>query len=422
MAVKDFLTNCELPKSVDEVEISDTMLQQVPQINSNPIKHIIAIDGGLTPVSVKKEFPSSTITFFQFGILSFSVSDLEGLADQAFIDPEDIAKLKNIQRLKLTLPTKNINIKGEKTLTNSIRNTLFQFFNQTIEGDNLLKTLEWFLFQDYCNPITQWNLATCPNRHDEKHSTILEKKSMQSDYSFFCGTCGEKILLTDVFRLHEAIDDELGAGGILGYVVTLIEQMLLVHILRMIINTKPSLLNEIMFIKDGPLAFFGQTANIHKPMRCLTNFLLEKYNLYLAGLEKSGFFVEHANEIASKLKPGDLLLLNNNYIYKYIIPGKADDNAPYARSSYYGAKLIYKAHNDGIHVITLPVKDEKVVLTPCKSDFKNIDIILSNIEKLKCDMYDCSLIPVALVNKLVSLANHPSSVILEKFAKSNVKK
>jgi hypothetical protein len=61
-----------------------------------------------------------------------------------------------------------------------------------------------------------------------------------------------------------------------------------------------------------------------------------------------------------------------------------------------------------------------VVLEPQKSDFKNIDAILNNIEKLKCDMYDNSLFPVALANKLVSLADHPSSVILEKFAKQSI--
>jgi len=57
-----------------------------------------------------------------------------------------------------------------------------------------------------------------------------------------------------------------------------------------------------------------------------------------------------------------------------------------------------------------------------KGDFKNIDIILNNIEKLKCDMYDDSLVPIALVNKLVSLADHPSSAILEKFARNSIKK
>jgi hypothetical protein len=72
--------------------------------------------------------------------------------------------------------------------------------------------------------------------------------------------------------------------------------------------------------------------------------------------------------------------------------------------------------------VTVPVGDEKVVLSPRKEDFSNIDVILHNIEKLKCDMYDSSLIPVALVNKLVSLADHPSSVILEKFTKTSINK
>jgi hypothetical protein len=57
---------------------------------------------------------------------------------------------------------------------------------------------------------------------------------------------------------------------------------------------------------------------------------------------------------------------------------------------------------------------------PTESHFRNLQSILTNIEKLRCDMYDNSLIPVALANKLVSLANHPSSRILQKFASDSV--
>lgn len=95
-----------------------------------------------------------------------------------------------------------------------------------------------------------------------------------------------------------------------------------------------------MFIKDGPLAFFGQTANLHQPMRSLVRYLFEKHDLFLAGLEKSGTFVEHANAIAPLMKPSQLLLLDNEYIYKYIIPGKADPSNPYGRTTYYGNKVI----------------------------------------------------------------------------------
>ena len=70
-----------------------------------------------------------------------------------------------------------------------------------------------------------------------------------------------------------------------------------------------------------------------------------------------------------------------------------------------------------MYVITIPVENENIVLNPQKADFKNIDIILWNIEKLRCDMYDNAIVPVALANKLISISNHPSAIILEKFAK-----
>ena len=40
-------------------------------------------------------------------------------------------------------------------------------------------------------------------------------------------------------------------------------------------------------------------------------------------------------------------------------------------------------------------------MAPEKGDFHNIDLILQNVDKLKCDMYDNALLPVALANKLV---------------------
>ena len=243
---------------------------------------------------------------------------------------------------------------------------------------------------------------------------------MSAEHTFRCPFCKERIYLTDVFRLHEAVDNELGGEGILGYVMTLLEQILLVHLIRIILKTKPALLDEILFIKDGPLAFFGQTANMHKPMRALVNYLFDKQNLYLAGLEKSGPFVDHAGEISKTLTDGTVLVIDNDYIYKYILPGKADPSNPYGRTTYYGNKVIFKATDTRVYVITLPTRE--IMTNPEKADFPNIDVILTNIERLKCDMYESSLIPVALANKLVSLSNHPSSTILKKFAKGTMGK
>jgi len=345
------------------------------------------------------------------------VDDLEQLEDQDFIDPEDMAKLKQIQRLKFTMPVKNFIYKQESTLTHSVRKAIFDFFVQKLDDDETLaETLKWFLFQEYEAPIKSWNLSNCPNCGER--NIPLEQEKISREYLLACPNCGKPIYLTDAFRLHEVIDDQLGAGGVLGYVMTTFEQILLVHIIRLLLKLKPALIDRVLFIKDGPLAFFGQTANMHKPMRVLVNFLFKNHNLFLAGLEKSGAFVEHADQISKRLKDGTILLIDNDYIYKYITPGKADPNEPYGRTSYYSNKLIFKTRYGGMFVVSLPTID--VLAYPKANDFKNLDSILTNIEKLKCDMYDNALMPVALANKLVSLSQFPSSRILQRFVQSKV--
>jgi hypothetical protein len=414
--VQAFLAGCETPKKAECVDLSKQEHLLADKYASNPIKHVIAIDGGYSEVIVRPEFPSATICFFQFGALIFGMDDLESLEQSPFIDPEDMGKLKRIQRIKLTLPVKNVSLKGSETLTNSIRLAVYNFFKQEVDDGQLLETLRWFMFEEYDQATDVWTLASCPSCRTL--DIPLSRKSMSVDGQFVCSACAAPIYLTDVFRLHEAVDDELGAGGILGYVTTTLEQLILVHLIRLVLKTKPSLLNDILFIKDGPLAFFGQTANLHKPMRHLVGFLFREHNLFLAGLEKSGAFVEHAHEIASLLEAGQVLILDNDYIYRYVIPGKADPANPYGQTTYYGNKLIFKAHSGSLHVMTLPM--EKVISHAKSSDFQNLGVVLLNVAKLKCDMYDDSLVPVALVNKLVSLANHPSARILQKFAKKTM--
>ena len=415
-SLREFLNQCNLPKRAADVELNDCDRLTHKPVTTNLIRNVVAIDGGYTEVSVQTGFPSSTVCFFQIGALIFSINDLEGLEQQPFIDPEDMAKLKQIQRLKFTLPVRNVQVKTEGTLVNSVRRTIYDFFCQKIDDDELIATLYWFIFQEYDTSIPTYNLASCPICGNS--NIPLHRKDMTKKYTFGCNHCGEELFLTDVFRLHEAIDEELGAGGILGYLINTLEQIILVHLIRVILRMKPDLLNEILFIKDGPLAFFGQTANMYKPMRTLANYLFKNYNLYLAGLEKSGSFVEHADEISEKLNDGNVLILNNNYIYKYILPGKPDPTRPYGATTYYGNKLIFKTSGGGMYVVTLPTSNNLV--NPKEVDFRNLDVILTNIEKLKCDMYDSALIPVALANKLVSLADHPSSGILQKFAKGAI--
>ena len=306
--IKKYIQNCNLPKDAYDIELDSNLIYNLENIEHNPIKNIIAIDGGYTEVVVKKNFPSSKMAFFQFGVLLFRIQDLENLEEKPFISPKDMAKFKDLYRIKLSLPIKNITYKNEKTLTNSVRKTIYEFFMKDREGTNFMETLYWLVFEQYNNSNSNfiYNLSSHPV--SEKNIPLI-KENMNRDF-IFSHKDGD-IYLTDIFRLHEVIDDEIGASGILGYVTTLIEQIIMAHYIKYIYEHQPFKLKEILFIKDGPLAFFGQTANIHKLFRKMINFISQKYVLSIAGLEKNGSFVEHANEIIKNinlLKPNQYLL------------------------------------------------------------------------------------------------------------------
>jgi len=110
--------------------------------------------------------------------------------------------------------------------------------------------------------------------------------------------------------------------------------------------------------------------------------------------------------------------LNDSYIYAHISPGQEDPKHPYAYTSYYGHKVIFKSHAGQMYVVSLPVRALKK--EPTAADIPNLMEILTHVQDLHCDMYENALLPVALANKLVSLSAHPSTQILKSFAQANI--
>ena len=414
--VQSFLDQCDFPKEnlISSEGGFDSVEDYTDPLN-NPIKHILVIDGGYTSVEVHKNFPSSQLAFFQFGALMFQLEDLEELSEKPFIFPEDMQRLHDLQRFKLVLPTQNIKTKDTKSLTHSIRKAIYDFFMQERDSSSFMETLKWLIFEEYRTPKNTYILGNDPNLLGGRNALNLNRSEIRSDYTF--ETVNGVVYLTDIFRLHEAIDDDHGAMGILGYVTRLIEQMILAHFIKTMLKIQPSLLSETLFIVDGPLSFAGQTANMHKPLRELCNYLRNKKALFLVGVEKSGAFVEHAQQVCALeiIKQNQYLLVSNEHIYKYIIPGDSESML-YGSTSYYGGKVIFHSEDKQILILSVPIPNKDSIRKPKIDDYGNLFIVLKNIQKLRCAMYDDAIIPVALANKLVSLANHPSKMLLEKFA------
>lgn len=338
--IQKYISECIIPFEGKDVELNPNLIHDIVYPSKNKIENIIAVDGGYSTIAIKKKFPSSLITYFQFGSLLIKRKDLEQLASKPFISPKDMAKLKELSPDKLVLPTKNLLLKGQSNFTFAVRKVIYDFFlNKDKNKDNfpLIDTLRWFLFKNYestnisskcdcqyqkdeensylhictlCNNKA-YQLSKCP-RCSEPNILLKEEKMDKLHYTWECSNslCDEKIFLTDVFRIFEAVDNDLGAGGVLGYILSVVENLLLVHIMRVILDNRHGFLNEFLLVKDGPLSFVGQTANMYKPMRAFLNYVSINNNLNLIGIEKSGAFVDHAKEISHKLKSGQVLLLN----------------------------------------------------------------------------------------------------------------
>jgi hypothetical protein len=422
--VRAYIEQCVIP-SVPEPHALETYLTNLSEVDVPEVSAIIAVDGGYTETYVREEFPSASIAFFTFGPLLFEIADLRALDHKRFIAPEDLARLKNIQRFTLVLPTKNIRRRDQPSLSATIRRSVYDFFCQkrSNEDEQLITSLRWFLFRrwrrrpdDTLNEV----IEHCPSKCGHGQITFCYTDPAEKK----CPGCSRPVYLTDTFRLHERIDEDLGAGGIIAYVMTMLEQLVLVHLFYDILQRlKPNLMRNIFFIKDGPLAFFGIVSPLHKPMRDLVSHLLSQPGgasgptLRLAGLEKSGPFVEHAASIQDRMRPGSYLTLSDSYIRRYIIPGEAD--AIYGQNTYYGQKIFFRAPGGEMHVVTVPALE--YCAEPKPASMPHLEEILGLIAELRCSMYDNSLIPVALANKLVSLSDFPSQRILTTFARKSVK-
>jgi hypothetical protein len=419
--VEAYVSQCIMPSAAPGESLG-SLLTHLDEVDTGTVSAVIAIDGGFTETFVRKEYPSATIAFFTFGPLLFELADLRALDNKRFINPDDLARLKKIERYTLVIPTKGVRREDQPSLSATIRRTIYEFFIKTRgeDDDKLITSLKWFLFRRWKrNPDGELEQVVehCP--YGCGHGPIAFRYTGATELP--CPGCGHAVYLTDIFRLHERIDEEIGAGGISAYVMAMLEQLVLVHLFHSILERlKPSLMRNILFVKDGPLAFFGLVAPLHRPMRELVEYLLSEPGgptgptLRLVGLEKSGAFVEHAAAIQDRMKPGSFMVIGDRYIRRYIIPGET--GATYGQNTYYGQEVLFRAPAGEMYVATVPART--FMPDPTPNDIPHLEEILALIAELRCSMYDNSLIPVALANKLVSLSDFPSKRILGTFAKS----
>lgn len=444
--VKDYLAKCEkigqnLPLEVDSQSFTLPILN-IQNKFSSCIERVITIDGGYQEVNINDNFPSQKLCYYNIGILMFSVEDLKAVERQQTINPSDIGKLENLERFNFVIPTQNIRLENEDFIT-TFRKTFYEevflknYLSENDSNSSFIHTIKWLIFKEYldsdskgkgsikfacpcCGEIQIFQKQT-PNYLDEKNNFMRCKNKK----------CENIIYITDCFDLHTLIDEINGAALIESYIMSAFEVVLMLSMFRFLFEENAiQWLPKILFIKDGPLALFSRLDDFaFKVVRPFVQFLYSKSlnenksYINLVGLDKSGMFVEHLKNIESKIPLESILLPNLDYMKNYITGNNA---SVFGENTYFGIKMFVRKEKNLSFVLDVAIPfDESItykdyIKQPKIEDFLSLNNILEVLFRLKCDLYEKSFIPIAMVNKLVSLSNIPSKKILTIFSRDKL--
>lgn len=448
--VEKFLENCQYLRdpSDEELKAIVDLFLTVGEIKEDHLpQYLVATDGSFYEASLNTRFPSTKVAYLKFGTILIKLSEYRALNHKAtpLLDPFKVAALEENNRpVTLTLPSANVTLKGRDSVQESFRAELESWFsdNRTKiddadEDSSLLSTL-YLLASNRPDEMgtgdpTLIKLHKCPTcGHDPKEGILVKKGAQNKCPS---QSCGKEIFATDCLRIWEEISEYQSNGTAIGRLMMVIEHILPVHYIRHLMKNDPTVLDSIIFFVDGPLAIFGNCAWLHRPIMQFydeTFRRLKEKNLgvpIILGLQKTGQISDFATLVSRELEPGKLLLISDDYRYKYIYAGRELAKNGFGDETYYGQDFIFKTPSGRIFVFGLPFPapskrpSEKFVRTKEETkSYSNLERALAALYHFESDMYENAVVPIALAHKYTSISLAPGGQVLDLFSRSIVNK
>lgn len=389
-------------------------------------EYLLSIDGSPQEVSTNDDYPSNRIGFIQIAAVLTHLNLIDEQMKERFVDPARVEEFDDSALQDLVLPSTNYTIGNAETVEESWRLKVYKSFcNREIEGQSLL---EIFLDVIQSNergvgPKTV-NVYRCPNPecptsgtkpHIYSHATNLGE----------CDECGAIVYPTDALRTHERVSANQSNETAISAVMSVLEHLTLCAYLRYLSDVSPERLSRTGFIMDGPLAVFDTPAWLHEPILETIKEIHEDQRSQgytppiICGIEKSGAFRDHAENVNDKMARGTILGMDNDYIYDYIMSGTTD--LEYGSKTYYGRKFIYKSPSERIFVLTVPDLPESGPKHEPES-YPLMRNTLETLQSVETALYDDATIPVTLAHQRASIPLKTGSRVLELFSKESVER
>ncbi|HGM3220060.1 TPA: hypothetical protein ACKOG4_002207 [Clostridioides difficile] len=431
------------------------ILSNMTNINTekNNLYHIFSVDGSYVDVPVDDRYPSARIGFIQFSMNLIRLYENSEVEKNGMINPVEYNKLMEAHTQSLDLPIYNTTVGNYNTLRDSIRFKISEHLEKLKtydeKGVSVLDTLYEIISEKEFKKNFKCINLSCETNNQDKDRVEFSKNDFNNKHKeSICKCCGEKLYLIDYLRLHEIVEEEFGATGVLSRVCRVLEQLYPINFIMNLLtsceaeNVKFEALSKIGFMLDGPLAIYGEPAKLHKSIhRYLIGVNRELISrgfnpLIYFGITKTGSIVDHVKSTIDHIKyktskaeedllpKRKLLIISDSYRFKYIHP--PTQNPPFGKETYYGQDIVYFDSKSNFYVINVmyPLEKNDINFKVNKfniDSYDQIDKIANLLETLEVDLYDIALLPIVLGHKYASISYNPGASSLAEFGKNIIK-
>ena len=396
------------------------------QVASLP-RLILAIDGSYAEVDVKNGYPGAKVGYCTAASVLLDLKLIGELDAVRPVNPVEFRKTEQADSVDAALPGSNIVTRRQDSARASFREELYDLFNGiVVDEDDRTKLLSTYEILLALKPKIK--TQRCP--YSDTHGCANE--FMVGSGCTTCPSCGRPVYSTDALRIHERFNDIGTNGEAFGLVMGVIEKLLLIHFLRCFerLNLLDRISSLVFFI-DGPLAVFGPPAWLSAAISQELKRINQKVqaasgqDLMIIGIEKSGAFVQHFEDIDQTETRGQqlfserqYLLLTDSYIKERI--QHSNTQKRYGEDTYFGRKFFYKAQSGARIVASIPflsdaqdtIEDDNTSLYP------QFPTICTLLDRVVSSRYANSVFPLIAANAQAAIPLQLGAKVLTQLAKA----
>ncbi|TWU24862.1 NurA domain protein [Novipirellula galeiformis] len=387
--------------------------------------YILAIDGSYQEVDVQTGYPGAKVGYVTVASVLLDLAKITELDEQRPVDPREFRKTEQADTIDAALPGSNVVTISHTNARESFRQQLFESFHDTMFDDDnhtrLLSTYESLLAH---KPTSRGQ--ECPYR--ESHGCDGNFIVAAGCSSTPC--CGRPVYSTDALRIHERFNDVGTNGEAFGLVMQVWERILMIHLLQCF--ERQGILGKISrlgFFMDGPLAQFGPPAWLSRAISIelmrLNREVREETqrDLLIVGIEKSGNFVSHFEEIDTTEEPGEqrfprrsYQLLTDSYIKRRIIFSESEKQ--FGADTYFGRKFFYKTACGARIVANMPflTEEQDTIATGSIDQYPEFALICKLLDKLVSSRFENAVSPLVAAHSHAAIPLHLGTKVLKRLA------